>query len=187
MKYLIAGLGNIGPDYHDTRHNVGFMVADLLASEYKANFQSARYADKAEFKIKGRSIVLIKPTTYMNLSGKAIRYWLTKENVEIENVLIIVDDIALPLGTLRLREKGSDGGHNGLADIITQLCTQQFYRLRFGVGGDFPKGYQVEYVLGKWTPDEKKLVTEKATNACKLITSFVFAGPARTMTDYNNK
>ena len=149
MKYLIVGLGNIGDDYIDTRHNIGFIVADALAQEGKAVFKAERHAAMTKLSVKGRIMVVIKPTTYMNLSGKAVRYWMQKEDVPLENILVIVDDLALPLGALRMRKKGSDGGHNGLISIIGHLESTEFTRIRFGIGNDFAKGYQVDYVLGR--------------------------------------
>lgn len=187
MKYLIVGLGNIGTEYIGTRHNIGFQILDSLIKEKDIAFTSARLADIAQLKIKGRQVVLIKPTTYMNLSGKAVRYWMDKENIPIENVLIICDDIALPFGVFRMRKKGGDGGHNGLTDIIQQLGSDNFARLRFGLGNDFPKGRQVEFVLGKWSTDENKVLEERLKLTEKMIVSFVFAGVERTMTDFNNK
>ena len=153
MKYLIVGLGNIGAEYAETRHNIGFKVADALAAEAGAVFATGRYGSVAEFRHKGRTFVLLKPSTYMNLSGKAVSYWLKAEKIPQENLLVVVDDIALPFGTIRIRAKGSDGGHNGLKSIAELLGNSDYARLRFGIGGDFPKGFQVDYVLGEWTPD----------------------------------
>ncbi len=151
MKYLIVGLGNIGTDYHHTRHNIGFDVADAFAAKHGALFRSDRLADVAEIKWKGRILVVIKPTTYMNLSGKAVKYWMDKEKIPAENMLVIVDELALPLEVIRLRPGGSDAGHNGLKSIQETIGTNQYPRLRFGIGNDFPKGRQVDYVLGRWT------------------------------------
>ena len=187
MKYLIAGLGNIGPEYAQTRHNIGFMVLDKLAETSKLEFVSKRYAWRAELRYKGRIFVLIKPTTYVNLSGKSVAYWLKKENIPDENLLVIADDIALPLGTLRLRKKGSAGGHNGLINIIEQLGTDEFSRLRIGAGNEFPLGYQIKYVLGEWTEDEKKILLPKIEVAAEIIKSFGTIGMDRTMTAFNNK
>jgi PTH1 family peptidyl-tRNA hydrolase len=185
MKYLIAGLGNIGDEYAGTRHNIGFTVTDALARLSGVSFQSGRYADLARLRVKNKSLVLVKPTTYMNLSGKAIRYWLETEKIPLEQMLVIVDDIALAHGQLRLKLKGGDGGHNGLSSIIEILGTEEFARLRFGIGNDFAKGYQVEYVLGKWTAQEKELILPKIEDAIEMIKSFVTAGPELTMTRFN--
>ena len=187
MKYLVAGLGNIGADYAHTRHNIGFAVVDALARETGISFSSGRYADNASFRLKGKSITLIKPSTYMNLSGKAIRYWLEKEKVPLQNLLVVVDDIALPLGELRMKTKGGDGGHNGLASIIGILGTEEFSRLRVGISGDFPRGYQVDFVLGKWTPEEEEVLSPRIPVAIDMIKSFVTLGPEKTMTEYNKK
>ncbi|MFO8066907.1 MAG: aminoacyl-tRNA hydrolase [Bacteroidales bacterium] len=187
MKYLIVGLGNIGPEYHNTRHNVGFMVLDYLAEKMKTTFSPARYGDKAEFKFKGRIFVLIKPSTYMNLSGKAINYWLKKEKIPDEKLLVIVDDVALPLGALRLKAKGGDGGHNGLSSIIDVLGTNEFPRLRVGIGNDYPKGAQVHYVLNKWTDEEIKLLSPRIEKAADLVLSFGTIGVERTMNFFNTK
>jgi PTH1 family peptidyl-tRNA hydrolase len=175
MKYLIAGLGNIGDEYANTRHNIGFTVVDSLARLSGVSFQPGRYADVARMKIKNRTLVLIKPSTYMNLSGKAIRYWMESEKIPIENLLVIVDDIALPPGQLRLRMKGGAGGHNGLTSIIEILETEEFARLRFGIGNDFAKGYQTEYVLGKWTKAEEDNLAPRVAGAIEMITDFVSA------------
>jgi PTH1 family peptidyl-tRNA hydrolase len=187
MKYLIAGLGNIGAEYANTRHNIGFTVLDALARDAGISFSPDRYASKAVSRHKGKTLVLIKPSTYMNLSGKAVRYWLDKEKIPLENLLVIVDDIALPLGLLRLKTKGGDGGHNGLASLIEVLGTEEFTRLRFGIGGDFPKGYQVDYVLGEWSREEEEIFIPRIPAAIEIIKSFVTIGPDKTMTAYNNK
>lgn len=187
MKFLIAGLGNIGPEYSGTRHNIGFMVLDVLARKTDIKFESKRYADKAEFCFKGRTFILIKPTTYMNLSGKAIAYWLKKENITDENLLVIVDDIALPLGILRLRKKGGAGGHNGLQDIIDRLGTEYFARLRIGTGNGFPTGHQVKYVLGEWSEEEKKIMDEKTEKAIDVIKNFGTIGIDLAMNICNKK
>jgi len=173
MKYLIAGLGNIGDEYADTRHNIGFTVLDVLARLSGVSFQSGRYADVARLKIKNKTLVLIKPSTYMNLSGKAVRYWLETEKIPLENLMVVVDDIALPTGQLRLRMKGGPGGHNGLISIIEILETEDFARLRFGIGNDFAKGFQTEYVLGKWTAVEKEIILPKLPEAVEMIKTFV--------------
>ena len=187
VKYLIVGLGNIGPDYQNTRHNIGFMVLDHIAREKDVSFEPARYGDKATFRFKGRTFILIKPSTYMNLSGKAIHYWLAKEKIPVENLMVIVDDVALPLGTIRLKAKGSDGGHNGLASIISILGTNLFPRLRFGIGDDFTKGAQVHYVLGKWEPWELEIIQPVIQKCGDLITSFATIGIERTMNFFNTK
>ncbi|HNQ62016.1 MAG TPA: aminoacyl-tRNA hydrolase [Bacteroidia bacterium] len=191
-KYLIAGLGNIGEEYSFTRHNVGFLVADALAEslqkeDRKASslFRNDRLAMVHETKFKGKVIVIIKPTTYMNLSGKAVNYWLQAEKIPIENLLVITDDLALPYGTLRLRKKGSDGGHNGLSDIIETLQSQDYARLRFGIGNEFSKGKQVDYVLGQWGEEEQKTLKERIDKSVQIAKSFVAIGIERTMTDFN--
>ena len=187
MKYLIAGLGNIGSEYSNTRHNIGFMVLDALAKASNISFKDARYGFVAEVKHKGRTFVLLKPSTYMNLSGKAVSYWMQKEKIPIENLLVIVDDIALPIGSLRLRAKGSDGGHNGLKSIDSILGQQNYARLRFGIGGDFPKGYQVDHVLGEWSDEEQKLITEPIKKVEDIIHAFGTIGIERTMNFFNKK
>ena len=192
-KFLVAGLGNIGDDYAHTRHNIGFDVVDALANtlakedEEKKFFSDRRYAMVAYRTFKGRKLTIIKPSTFMNLSGKAINYWLTQENIELENLLVVTDDIALPFGKLRIKKNGSDGGHNGLTSIIETLGTNNFPRLRFGVGNEFPKGGQVNYVLGKWSAEEKKLLDEKILTAVECIKSFTTAGIELTMTNFNKK
>ncbi|MEG1884949.1 MAG: aminoacyl-tRNA hydrolase [Alistipes sp.] len=187
MKYLIVGLGNIGEEYAATRHNIGFNVLDALAEASNTLFTTARYGDVAEVKYKGRTLLLLKPSTYMNLSGKAVRYWLDAEKIARENLLVVVDDIALPFGTLRLRPKGSAGGHNGLKSITELLETEEYARMRFGIGGDFPKGHQVDYVLGTWMPDELKLMPDRLKIFCDAILSFTTAGTELTMTAFNKK
>lgn len=187
MKYLIVGLGNIGDDYADTRHNIGFLVADALAATGDASFKSDRHAAVTKITLKGRTLVVIKPSTFMNLSGKAVRYWMQKEEIPLENILIIVDDLALPLGALRLRTKGSDGGHNGLISIIEYLESTDFSRIRFGIGNDFAKGYQIDYVLGRWSDEETKILMPKVKEAVEMIKSFVLIGPERTMNFFNKR
>lgn len=187
MKYLIVGLGNIGDDYADTRHNIGFLVADALAATGDASFKSDRHAAVTKITLKGRTLVVIKPSTFMNLSGKAVRYWMQKEDIPLENILIIVDDLALPLGALRLRTKGSDGGHNGLISIIEYLESSDFSRIRFGIGNDFAKGYQIDYVLGRWSDEETKILMPKVKEAVEMIKSFVLIGPERTMNFFNKR
>jgi PTH1 family peptidyl-tRNA hydrolase len=186
-KFLIVGLGNIGDEYANTRHNIGFMVLDTIAKENNLKFSSNRLADCVEYKFKGKTLILIKPSTYMNLSGKAVNYWLQAEKISIENLLIITDDIALPLGLLRLKGKGSDGGHNGLKNIQETLNTPNYARLRFGVGNEFSKGRQADYVLGKWNVEEEKIVNERIQIAKEMIQGFATIGLQRTMTAYNNK
>lgn len=187
MKYLIVGLGNIGGEYDGTRHNIGFDVVDLLAKELKAEFEIERHAMRAVAKFKGRVLVLIKPTTYMNLSGKAVKYWLTQENVAPENSLTILDDLSLPLGKLRMKLKGGDGNHNGLTSIIESLNHNVFPRLRYGIGSDFRKGFQSDFVLGKWRPEEEATIAERNEMAVQIIKSFCSIGAERTMTAFNNK
>jgi len=187
MKYLIAGLGNIGEEYHGTRHNIGFAVLDALAERGKIPFRHERHAFVAEYKFKGRNFILIKPTTYMNLSGKAVQYWLQAEKIPLENLLVITDDIALPFGTIRIKGKGSDGGHNGLTSIQETLGTTGYARLRFGVGNDFPKGRQVEYVLGKWSKEQLDALPERLQKCGDAICAFGTIGLGLTMTQYNGK
>ena len=187
MKYLIVGLGNIGAEYADTRHNIGFRVLDALAGASNTVFSTGRYGDVAELRHKGRTLLLLKPSTYMNLSGKAVRYWMEAERIAPENLLVISDDIALPFGTLRLRQKGSAGGHNGLKNIAELLGTEEFARMRFGVGGDFPKGHQVDYVLGDWTDEERAALPERLKIFGDAILSFATIGLERTMNFFNKK
>jgi len=186
-KFLIVGLGNIGSEYKNTRHNIGFDVLDFLAKEEGVSFSEGRLADMAQLKIKGKPIVLIKPTTYMNLSGKAVNYWLQQEKISLENLLVIVDELALPLGKLRINPKGSDGGHNGLKNIQETLNTTNYNRLRFGIGNQFSKGKQVDFVLGKWSDEEQKLLQERIKIASDAIKSFAFIGLERTMNSFNTK
>ncbi len=187
MKYLIACLGNIGAEYAHTRHNIGFMVGDTLCADLSGKFETGRLAQVATLRYKSRQLITIKPTTYMNLSGKAVQYWLRQENIPLENLLVVVDDIALPTATLRMKTKGSDAGHNGLENIILTLNTNQFARLRFGIGDDFPKGKQVDYVLGEWSKQELLTIEPKILTAVEMIKSFVSIGADRTMNLYNNK
>jgi PTH1 family peptidyl-tRNA hydrolase len=187
LKYLIIGLGNIGEEYANTRHNIGFVILDALAKDIGITFSAKRYANVSKFKYKSRIFILIKPNTYINLSGKAVNYWIKKEKVPIEKVLIIVDDIALPLGTLRMKSAGGDGGHNGLINIIETLGTNNFPRLRFGTGNDFAKGRQVEYVLGKWSEKEEKLLIPHIEQTVEMIKKFGTVGIDRTMAMFNNK
>ncbi len=187
MKYLIVGLGNIGEEYRNTRHNIGFMVLDALAKASNIVFKDGRYGATSTLSIKGRQTLLLKPSTYMNLSGNAVRYWMQQEKIPLENILIIVDDLALPFGSLRLKGKGSDAGHNGLKHIAATLGTQNYARLRFGIGNDFPKGGQIDYVLGKFGEEDMKLMPERLETAGEIIKSFCLAGLNITMNQYNNK
>ena len=187
MQYLIVVLGNIGDEYCDTRHNIGFNVVDALAKDAGVSFQDKRYGFIANMSIKGRQLVLLKPSTYMNLSGNAVRYWMQQEKIPLENVLVIVDDLALPVGALRLKGQGSDGGHNGLKHIAATLGTTSYARLRFGIGSDFGKGHQVDFVLGAFDSEEQKVIEEQLENTNEIIKSFCFAGLARTMNQFNKK
>ena len=194
MKYLIVGLGNPGEEYEQTRHNIGYMALDrfvkTINEETLANscsFSIDRHAYVAQTKVKGRSLVLVKPTTFMNLSGKAVKYWLDKEKIPVENMLIIVDDLALDLGAIRLRMGGSDGGHNGLKDIIASLGHNKFNRLRFGIGNNFARGRQIDFVLGKIEGEDWNVVDEKLNTCCDIIKSFVTIGMDRTMNLFNRK
>jgi len=185
MKYLIVGLGNIGDEYKDTRHNIGFTVLDAMGAASNTSFLDKRYGALCRLKYKGRDIILLKPSTFMNLSGNAVNYWMKKEKIPVENMLVIVDDIALPLGSIRMRPKGSDGGHNGLAHITTILATNDFPRIRIGIGSSFRKGAQVDFVLGKWNPEEKKFMEERTSIVVDMIRSFAFSGVELTMTAFN--
>jgi len=187
MKYLIVGLGNIGAEYENTRHNIGFKVLDAFVEASNTCFKGDRFGDKAEVKTKGRTLICLKPNTFMNLSGKAINYWLQKEKIKIENLLVITDDLALPFGKIRLKGKGSDGGHNGLKSIQQILGHQNYARLRFGISSEFNKGQQVNYVLGEWTNEEKRQLTERITICAELILSFCTIGLDRTMSNFNNR
>ena len=185
MKYLIVGLGNIGPEYQDTRHNIGFSVLDAFAKASNAVFEDKRYGAVCEVRLKGRTLVLLKPNTYMHLSGKAVSYWMQKEKVALEDVLVVVDDLALPFGTLRLRAQGSDGGHNGLKNINALLGTTGYARLRYGIGNDFSRGGQIDYVLGTWDEKEREELPALLDKGGEIITSFVLQGIARTMNLFN--
>lgn len=187
MKFLIAGLGNIGAEYADTRHNIGFLALDALARDAGITFDSGRHAFFSTYRFKGRTFILIKPTTYMNLSGKAINYWLQHEKISHDRLLVITDDLALPFGTLRLRGKGSDGGHNGLKNINAVLGRNDYARLRFGIGKDFAKGKQINYVLDSWSEEENQVLPERLDKIADLIRSFGAVGVNRTMSDFNNK
>lgn len=187
MKFLIVGLGNIGSEYEGTRHNIGFSVVEKLAFSANRAFANARYASHCEIKHKGKTFVLIKPSTYMNLSGNAVRYWMLREKIPIEQLLVVTDDLALPFGKLRMRASGSDGGHNGLTSINETLGTKNFARLRFGIGNEFAKGQQAHYVLSRWSDDEMKLLGDRIDLAAKAVLSFAHAGISKTMTDFNVK
>lgn len=188
MKYLIVGLGNPGAEYANSRHNVGFQVLDYMVKDKEgAEFHPSRYGDVAEYSFKGRKAIFLKPSTYMNLSGKAVRYWMTEEKVPLERVLVITDDLALPYGTLRLRGKGSDGGHNGLKDINAILNTQEYARLRFGIGDTFSRGRQVDFVLGEWDSQEEEEMPDLLKRAVDITHSFIAAGLNRTMNDFNKR
>ena len=187
MKYLIVGLGNPGPKYENTRHNIGFKVVEAFAEERKATFETIKLGDVAKAKWKGRTVILLKPSTFMNLSGKAVNYYLQKEKINPENLLVITDDLALPFGKLRMKGKGSDGGHNGLKDIQAVLNTTSYARLRFGVGSEFNKGQQVDYVLGEWDTEERKTLEERIKTATEFIKGFTTIGLNETMSNWNNK
>ena len=187
MKYLIVGLGNIGEEYWGTRHNIGFRVVNALAEAHNAQFEENRYGATCEFRVKNQILKLLKPNTYMNLSGNAVRYWMQEEGITIDHVLIICDDIALPFGTLRMKPKGSDGGHNGLKDIANKCGGQNYARLRFGVGGDFPKGAQVNWVLGHFPQEEEDKMPERLEATTKFIEAFCLEGAANAMNKYNGK
>lgn len=187
MKYLIVGLGNPGSEYAETRHNIGFKVLDALAEASNTVFIPGRLGDIAEIKHKGRTLVLVKPSTYMNLSGKAVNYWMQQEKIPAERMVIVTDDLALPFGKMRLKGKGSDGGHNGLKNINAVLNSQQYPRLRFGIGADFQKGQQVDYVLGQWSEEELKTLEERIKIASEAILAFTTMGLPRTMNMFNNR
>ncbi|MFP4844323.1 aminoacyl-tRNA hydrolase [Winogradskyella sp. PE311] len=186
-KFLIVGLGNIGEKYTHTRHNIGFKILDSLAETENASFETLKLGDIAKIKIKGRSLILLKPSTYMNLSGKSIKYWLEKEKIPLENLLVITDDLNLPFGSLRLKTKGSDGGHNGLKDIQDKLQTTKYNRFRFGISDTFSKGRQIDYVLGKWSDEENLKLKERLKVATDLVKSFPLAGVNNTMNKFNGK
>lgn len=184
-RFLIVGLGNIGPDYVGTRHNIGFMIADRLAASADASFSSCRYGDMAKIRIKNCELLILKPSTFMNLSGVAVRYWMNKEKLPLPHLLILVDDIALPFGTIRIRESGSEGGHNGLRSISEHLGNRNYARLRFGVGNEFAKGRQIDYVLGTFSEEEKKEMPEKLDRAVEAVKAFCLSGAAFAMTNFN--
>lgn len=186
-KFLIVGLGNIGAEYVNTRHNIGFKIVDALAKKHQINFETVKLGTLAEVKLKGRTLFLLKPNTYMNLSGKAVQYWMEKEKIEKENILVITDDLNLPFGTIRIKPKGSDGGHNGLKSIQSLLNTTDYPRFRFGISDDFKKGRQVDYVLGEWDEEEKEKLTERLEMSANAVESFALAGLGNTMTGFNGK
>lgn len=186
-KFLIVGLGNIGDNYTDTRHNIGFKILDEVAEENSASFETEKLGDVASFKLKGKTFILLKPSTYMNLSGKSVKYWMDKENISIENILVVTDDVHIDFGTIRLKAKGSAGGHNGLKDIQEKLNTQEYARFRFGVGANYPRGRQADFVLGEWSKDETSELIERLPVSSKIITSFGIAGLANTMNEFNGK
>lgn len=187
MKYLIVGLGNPGKEYENTRHNIGFLTLDALVEEHDAEFSTEKLGEVAKIKFKGRTLILLKPSTYMNLSGKAVNYWLTKEKIKPENLFVITDDLALPFGKLRLKGKGSDAGHNGLKDIIATFNSTKFPRLKFGIGNNFYPGQQAQYVLSEWNSEEQKELPERIKIAHEFIKGFVTIGLDQTMSTYNNK
>ncbi|CDF77857.1 peptidyl-tRNA hydrolase [Formosa agariphila KMM 3901] len=186
-KFLIVGLGNIGDKYENTRHNIGFKILDHLAKTESLSFETQKLGDLTTYKFKGRTFILLKPSTFMNLSGKAVQYWMTKENIPLENVLIITDDLNLAFGSIRLKGKGSDGGHNGLKDIQAKLNTTQYNRFRFGISDEFSKGRQIDYVLGEWTVEENDKLPERLDKSIELIKSFGTAGLNNTMNTFNGK
>ncbi|PQJ79933.1 aminoacyl-tRNA hydrolase [Polaribacter porphyrae] len=186
-KFLIVGLGNIGDKYENTRHNIGFKILDEVASEHNTSFETEKLGDIASFRFKGRTFILLKPNTFMNLSGKAVKYWMQKENVLIDNILVVTDDLNIDFGTIRVKAKGSDGGHNGLKDIQEKLGTTKYPRFRFGVGSNYSKGRQVDYVLGEWNKEEEGKLIERLPTSSKVITSFGTAGLANTMNTFNGK
>ncbi len=187
MKYLIVGLGNIGSEYVDTRHNIGFNVLDQLAKQEDLKFENLRYGAVTNYKFKGKNLILLKPSTYMNLSGKAIRYWMQQEKILPENLLVIVDDLALPFGSIRMRQKGSDAGHNGLKNIQEIFGHNNYSRIRFGIGDNYSRGKQIDYVLGKWSDGEYAELPLLIDHAISMVKGFVTIGAARTMSQYNKK
>ena len=187
MNFLIAGLGNIGDEYADTRHNIGFRVLDALAKASNLVFEDKRYGFVTTLRVKNQTLILLKPSTYMNLSGNAVRYWMNAKKVPLENLLVVVDDLSLPFGQLRMKPSGSEGGHNGLKHITSVLGTQQYARLRFGIGNDFPRGGQIDYVLGPFPPEQLALMDERLDMACELVRSFALSGIQFIMNHYNKK
>ncbi|WP_299058832.1 aminoacyl-tRNA hydrolase [uncultured Polaribacter sp.] len=186
-KFLIVGLGNIGDTYTNTRHNIGFKILDEVAEEHNVTFETDKLGDITNFRFKGKTFILLKPSTFMNLSGKAVKYWMDKEKIALENILIVTDDVNIDFGTIRLKAKGSAGGHNGLKDIQEKLNTQQYARFRFGVGGNYSKGRQVDFVLGTWNKEETSQLIERLPISAKAITSFGIAGLSNTMNTFNGK
>lgn len=187
MKYLIVGLGNIGDEYRDTRHNIGFKILDAFAEASNISFDTERYGDVARMRLKNKQLVLLKPSTYMNLSGNAVRYWKEREKIEIDRILVVVDDLALPFGAIRLKPKGSDAGHNGLKNIAAMLGTDAYPRLRFGIGNDFPRGAQIDFVLGQFSLDDRMKMPARIEMAVDAIKTFCLAGLQTAMCDFNNK
>ncbi len=187
MKYLIVGLGNIGDEYDGTRHNIGFRVLDALAEASNISFEDRRYGFVGRMRLKGQELILLKPSTYMNLSGNAVRYWMQQEKIPMENLLVVVDDLSLPVGAIRMKQNGSDAGHNGLKHIAQQLGTQAYNRLKFGIGNDFPRGCQVDFVLGRFSPEDEKMANEKAVVAGDAIKAYVLSGMQFAMCNYNGK
>ncbi len=187
MKYLIVGLGNIGDEYRDTRHNIGFKILDAFAEASNISFDTERYGDVARMRLKNKQLVLLKPSTYMNLSGNAVRYWKEREKIEIDHILVVVDDLSLPFGAIRLKPKGSDAGHNGLKNIAAMLGTDTYPRLRFGIGNDFPRGAQIDFVLGQFSLDDRMKMPARIEMAVDAIKTFCLAGLQTAMCDYNNK
>lgn len=186
-KFLIVGLGNIGVEYEHTRHNVGFKILDYLAEQQEATWETERLGDLTQFRQKGRTFFLLKPNTFMNLSGKAVKYWIDKENIPLENVLIVTDDLNLEFGSIRIKTRGSDGGHNGLKDIQDKLNTNKYPRFRFGIGNSYSQGKQINYVLGEWSEEEVEKLKERVETSAKAIISFALAGVHRTMNNFNGK
>lgn len=186
-KFLIIGLGNIGSEYVNTRHNIGFKILEYFALKEELTFTTDRLGDKTTYKLKGRTFIFIKPSTYMNLSGKAVKYWMEKEKIPLENLLVITDDLNLPFGSLRVKTKGSDGGHNGLKDIQDKLNTTKYNRFRFGISDTFSKGRQIDYVLGEWNEDENSKLPERLDKSIEIIKSFGLSGVNNTMNSYNGK
>ncbi|CAM1354768.1 peptidyl-tRNA hydrolase [Tenacibaculum discolor] len=186
-KFLIVGLGNIGEKYDNTRHNIGFKIVDAFVKEHEGSFETEKLGDIAKLKIKGKTVIVLKPNTYMNLSGKAVKYWMQKENIQVENLLIITDDLNIDFGKIRIKGKGSSGGHNGLKDIQDKFNTGAYPRFRFGVGAEYSKGRQVDYVLGEWNAEEESAMIERIPFSVKAVTSFITAGLANTMNEFNGK
>ncbi len=186
-KFLIVGLGNIGEKYHNTRHNIGFKIVDAFVKEHDASFETEKLGDVAKLKVKGKTVIVLKPSTYMNLSGKAVQYWMKQENIKVENLLVITDDLNIDFGKLRIKGKGSSGGHNGLKDIQDKFNTGAYPRFRFGVGADYGRGRQVDYVLGQWSKEEESEMIERIPTSVKAVTSFITAGLSNTMNEFNGK